>query len=249
MKFMAGANTVGNFAGTMAAPRQREDEIAIVAELKSGSEAAYEWLIAHYHQPIYSLVYRMLNDAADASDTTQEVFLKVFRGIHRFHGDSSLKTWLYRIALHEASNHKRWWSRHKGHETSMECGPCVEDAGSGRAGVFALKDSLVDRSASPFEDAAHEEVRSKIEQELNRVAEPYKTVVVLRDIEDLSYEEIAEVLEISLGTVKSRLVRGREALRKRLEVYVVNAANELGVKAPSPAPERRRSGAKAMARS
>lgn len=243
---MAGANTVGNFAGAMAAPRQREDEIAIVAELKSGSEAAYEWLIAHYHQPIYSLVYRMLNDAADASDTTQEVFLKVFRGIHRFHGDSSLKTWLYRIALHEAANHKRWWSRHKGHETSMECSACGDDTDTS---AFALKDSLVDRAASPFEDAAHEEVRLKVEQELNQIAEPYKTVVVLRDIEDLSYEEIAEVLEISLGTVKSRLVRGREALRKRLEAYVLNAADELGVNAPCPAPQRRRSAVREMARS
>ncbi len=120
MKAMAGAGTVGNFAGAIAAHAQQEDEIAVVGELKAGSEAAYEWLIAHYHQPIYSLVYRMLNDAADAADTTQEVFVKVFRGIHNFHGEASLKTWLYRIALHEAANQKRWWSRHKGRETSMD---------------------------------------------------------------------------------------------------------------------------------
>jgi RNA polymerase sigma-70 factor (ECF subfamily) len=244
MKFMAGANTVGNFAGALAAPRQREDEIAIVAELKAGSEAAYEWLIAHYHQPIYSLVYRMVNDAADASDTTQEVFLKVFRGIHRFHGDSSLKTWLYRIALHEAANQKRWWSRHKGHETSMEgsSGDSDQDLCT-----YALKDTLIDRTASPFEDAAQEEIRTKVEEELNQVAEPYRTVVILRDIEDLSYEEIAEVLEVSLGTVKSRLVRGRDALRKRLESYVLNASSELGVNAPCTKSGKKRSGVSEVA--
>jgi RNA polymerase sigma-70 factor, ECF subfamily len=228
VKFMAGATTVGNFAGAIPARAQHEDEIAIVAELKAGSEAAYEWLIAHYHQPIYSLVYRMLNDAADAADTTQDVFVKVFRGIHAFHGDSSLKTWLYRIALHEAQNQRRWWSRHKGRETSMEAPLGEEDL----SGTFALKDTLIDETASPFEDAAQEEVRAKVEEELSQIPEPYRTVVVLRDIEDLSYEEVAEVLEISIGTVKSRLVRGREALRKRLESYVRTVAGELGVHAP-----------------
>jgi RNA polymerase sigma-70 factor (ECF subfamily) len=231
---MAGATTVGNFAGAIIA-RGREDEVAIIAELKAGSETAYEWLIAHYHQPIYSLIYRMLNDPADAADTTQEVFLKVFRGIHRFHGDSSLKTWLYRIALHETANQKRWWCRHKGHETSMEAGVGEDDFDS----AFAIKDTLVDASASPFEDAVHEEIRAKVEAELNQIAEPYRTVVILRDIEDLSYEEIAEVLEVSLGTVKSRLVRGREALRKRLDHYVRNVGDGLGLKVPTGASRKR----------
>src|SRR5947207_11361540 len=98
----------------------RGEETSIVAELQSGSEEAYAWLIAHYHQPVYSLVYRILNDPSDAADTTQEVFLKIFRGIKRFHGEASLKTWVYRIALHEASNQRRWWFRHKRRETSME---------------------------------------------------------------------------------------------------------------------------------
>ena len=95
--------------------------------------------------------------------------------------------------------------------------------------ILGLKDTLVDSAPSPFEDAAHEEVRAKVEQELRLVAEPYRTVVVLRDIEDLSYEEISEVLQISLGTVKSRLMRGRMALKQRLENYVREAGNELGV--------------------
>src|SRR6266481_9745166 len=116
-KLMAGAATVGDLASAITV---REEEASIVSELSSGSEEAYSWLIAHYHQPVYSLVYRILNDPADAADTTQEVFLKVFSGINRFNGEASMKTWIYRIAIHEASNQRRWWFRHKRKECSME---------------------------------------------------------------------------------------------------------------------------------
>ncbi len=201
---------MGNIASAITI---RAEEASIVAELKAGSEEAYEWLIARYHQPIYSLVYRILTDPADAADTTQEVFLKVFRGMKRFNGECSLKTWLYRIAIHEASNQRRWWFRHKSRETSME-----RQDGDGNS--FALCDTLEDPGESPLEILAHEEVRARVEQELKQVPEPYRSTLVLRDIEGLSYEEIAEVLELSLGTVKSRLIRGREALRKRLESFV-----------------------------
>src|SRR5215470_7214241 len=122
VRSMAGVTTLANLASAISA---RAEEASIVADLKAGSEDAYEWLIAHYHQPVYGLVYRILNDPADAADTTQEVFLKVFRGMRRFHGEASLKTWIYRIALHEASNQRRWWFRHKGRETSIE--PATQD--------------------------------------------------------------------------------------------------------------------------
>lgn len=218
---VAGVSGLANLATAISA---RAEEASIVAELKAGSEDAYEWLIAHYHQPVYGLVYRILNDAADAADTTQEVFLKVFRGIRRFHGEASLKTWIYRIAIHEASNQRRWWFRHKRRETTMEA-QIGEDEGQ----IFALKETLVDQHDSPFERAAHEEIRSKVEQELAQVSEPYRTTVILRDIEGLSYEEIAEILQVSLGTVKSRLMRGRFALKKRLEVYAHKVARDLGL--------------------
>src|ERR1019366_3908769 len=107
---MAGAKTLSDPASGLDV---RTPEASIVAELKAGSEDAFYWLIAHYNQPVYSLVYRILDDPSDAADTTQEVFIKVFRGIRNFNADSSLKTWIYRIAVHEASNHRRWWFRHK----------------------------------------------------------------------------------------------------------------------------------------
>jgi len=221
VRTMAGVSTLANLASAISA---RAEEASIIAELKSGSEDAYEWLIAHYHQPVYGLVYRILNDPADAADTTQEVFLKVFRGIRRFHGEASLKTWIYRIAIHEASNQRRWWFRHKRRETTIEAQIGDDDGQS-----FTLKETLVDEHDSPFECAAHEEIRSRVEHELAQVQEPYRTTVVLRDIEGLSYEEVAEILQVSLGTVKSRLMRGRLALKKRLETYARQVGRDLGL--------------------
>lgn len=227
MKHVAGAGRLGELVSALAVP---SEEASVVAELKAGSEEAYAWLVAHYHQPIYSVVYRILNDPADAADTTQEVFLKVFRGIRKFNGQSSLKTWMYRIAIHEASNQRRWWFRHKSRERSLQ-GEEYSDA-AGHARQQTLEETLADETQSPFEDVAHEEVRARVEAELQKVPEPYRTVVVLRDIEQLSYEEIAEVLEVNLGTVKSRLMRGRAALKKRLERYVREVGEELGLEVP-----------------
>lgn len=225
MRAVAGATSVSELASAISV---RQEEASIVAELKAGSEDAYAWLITQYHQPIYSLVYRILDDPSDAPDTTQEVFLKVFRGIKRFNGESSLKTWIYRIALHEASNRRRWWFRHKVRETSIEPSPERESEGPGPS--LAMRDTLADERENPFDAAMHEEVRAKVEEELQQLQEPYRTTVILRDIEDLSYEQIAEVMNTSLGTVKSRLVRGRDALKKRLERYAREVGPELGLK-------------------
>jgi RNA polymerase sigma-70 factor (ECF subfamily) len=220
---MAGAIPLGDLASAIGV---RTQESAVIAELKAGSEEAYAWLIGEFHQPIYGLIYRIVNDPSDAADTTQDVFLKVFRGMKHFHGESSLKTWIYRIALHEAANRRRWWFRHKAQEMQIEpidTGECE----------FSGEDRLVDRGESPFEKFAHTEVRAAVEEALQRVPEPYRTALILRDLEEMSYEEIAEVLAISLGTVKSRITRGRGALRKKLAGYVREAGSELGLLLPA----------------
>jgi RNA polymerase sigma-70 factor (ECF subfamily) len=227
---MAGVTTLGDLASAIGA---RAEEAAIVADLKAGSEEAYAWLIGEFQRPVYGLVYRMVSDPADAADTTQDVFLKVFRGMRSFHGESSLKTWIYRIALHEAANRKRWWFRHKAHETSIEP---VESDGLGNGDGFmqnaAMQNALTDRNESPFDNVAHGEVRQRVDAELRKVAEPYRTTLILRDLEEMSYEEIAELLQISLGTVKSRITRGRQALKQRLAPYVREVGGELGLTAP-----------------
>ncbi len=226
MRSMAGATTLGNFAGALHIPAE---EAAVVAELKAGSEEAYAWLISQFQQPIYSLVYRMVSDPADAADITQEVFLKVFRGMKRFNGNSSLKTWVYRIAVNEASNRKRWWFRHKARETSIE----PEPAANGGADV-ALRDVLVDRGDSPLESVAQQQLKARVEGELRKLDEPFRTTLILREIEELSYEEIAEIMQASLGTVKSRLTRGREALKKRLEPYLGEFSQRLALGSAGP---------------
>jgi RNA polymerase sigma-70 factor (ECF subfamily) len=216
---MAGATTLGDLASAIGV---RAQEAAVIAELKAGSEEAYSWLIGEFHQPVYGLIYRIVNDPSDAADTTQEVFLKVFRGMKHFHGESSLKTWIYRIALHEAANRRRWWFRHKAHEMPIEP---VEAGGHEISG----EERLVDPGESPFDNCAHAEVRAAVERALQQVGEPYRTALILRDLEEMSYEEIAEVLQISVGTVKSRITRGRHALRKRLAGYVREVGPELGL--------------------
>src|SRR5205814_447809 len=221
---MAGATTLSDLASALGV---RSQESAVIAELRAGSEEAYVWLIGEFHQPIYSLVYRIVADPADAADTTQEVFLKVFRGMKHFNGESSLKTWMYRIALHEASNRRRWWFRHKARETSMES---QQQSETGAAP--SMEDVLVDPGESPFDNVAHEEVRARVEEELRKVPEPYRTTVILRDLEEMSYDEIAEITEVSLGTVKSRLTRGREALKLRLAAYIREVGPQLVLQAP-----------------
>jgi RNA polymerase sigma-70 factor, ECF subfamily len=203
---------VGNLASAIGI---RPEEAALVAQLQAGSEEAFAWLISTYHQPVYSLLARTIPLSADAADLTQEVFVKIFRGISGFHGDASLRTWIYRIALHEASNQRRWWSRHRRQEVTIE----AETGESNEGQPLCIKDTLVDQHESPFETAEKAEIRARVESELREVPEPFRTVVILRDLEGLAYEEVAEILNINLGTVKSRLLRGRAHLKARLAPF------------------------------
>jgi RNA polymerase sigma-70 factor (ECF subfamily) len=197
---------MGNLASALTL---QSEETALVAELRAGSEEAFAWLIARYHKPIFSLLARTVQDRAEAADLTQEVFVKVFRGVGNFHGESSLRTWIYRIALHEASNQRRWWKRHKQREVPIDQEICEGDSGT----PVRLKEMLVDPAESPYEMAAHAEDRARVEAALQQVPEPFRTTLILRDIEGFVYEEVAEMLGVNLGTVKSRLVRGRACLK------------------------------------
>src|ERR1700728_2596369 len=146
---------MGNLASALTL---QSEEAALVAELCAGSEEAFAWLIAHYHKPIYSLLARTVHDRADAADLAQEVFVKVFRGVHNFHGESSLRTWIYRIALREASNQRRWWMRHKQQEVPIE----QEIYESDSSAPIRLKETLVDPSESPFDMVLHTENRARV---------------------------------------------------------------------------------------
>ncbi len=181
------------------------EDLELIAGLRAGSEQAYETLLARFQQPVYNLALRLLSDPGDASDVVQEVFLKVFRCVIHFRRQSSLKTWIYRITVNEAHNQRRWFFRHRSREVGL-------DDQTEEVHCRMVPDS----GRTPFEYTFDGEKHLLIEAALAKVNPVFREVVVLRDIEDLSYEEIAEVLQISMGTVKSRIMRGREALREEL---------------------------------
>ena len=191
----------------VAMEQARAEEGALIEGLRSGVGEAYETLISRFQQPIYNLVYRLLSDPTEACDVVQEVFLKVFRNIGAFRGQSSLKTWVYRIAVNEAHNHRRWFGRHRKQEVGLD-----REEENNRS----YQEVLPDPGRSAFDSVLSHERHELIEQALATMNPIFRSVVVLRDIEDLSYEEIANVLQISPGTVKSRILRGREALREAL---------------------------------
>jgi len=178
-----------------------------VTELQGGSGAAFDWLVTHYSGPVYGLVAGMVSESSDAADITQDVFLKAFRGIRGFRRGSSLKTWLYRIAIREALNHRRWLWRHHRQQDSIDA-----DTGTGHASL-----EIEDEGGTPFDQAAAHELQETVQQALLKVPEAYRSAVILRDLEGMSYEEVAEVLAITVGTVKSRILRGRRMLREILD--------------------------------
>ncbi len=198
------------------------EEATLITDLKAGSEEAFAILIAQYHQPIFSLIARNLDDPSEAADITQEVFLKVFRSIRNFHGGSSLRTWLYRIALRESSNQRRWWSRHKRREVMLDA-PLGSDSDDDAPTLASL---LADPHRSPLEHAEQAELRAHLEAALRELPDCFRTVVILREIDGFSYDEVAEIVSANLGTVKSRLTRGRHMLRVLLQQKLATHTSE-----------------------
>lgn len=184
------------------------DDQRLIELLRVGDERAYEELLTRFQQPVYTLSLRLLNDEGEASDVVQEVFLKVFRNIGHFRGQSSLKTWIYRITVNEAHNARRWFFRHRRREVELDTDPYR---------TRSWREAIPDNTRSPFEVAFDREQAGIIQAALDRINPVFRSAVVLRDITDLSYEDIAEILGVSLGTVKSRILRGREALREELK--------------------------------
>jgi RNA polymerase sigma-70 factor (ECF subfamily) len=196
-----------------------QDEATFVSELQAGSEAAFDTLVTHYHGNVYNLAYGILSDAADAADVTQEVFLCAFKGIRGFRRGSSLKTWLYRISVRQALNHRRWCWRHHRDQVSIDADPSEND----------MSMHLTDAEPSPFEQLAARETQAVVRKALAGVPTLFRSAVILRDLEGLSYEEISEIMEVSVGTVKSRILRGRRLLRTALDPLLHQAQQALSI--------------------
>ena len=186
-------------------------EDQFLERLRRGEVAAFERLVAERSADVYALLYRLTSDAEEARDLTQETFLRAFQSVSRFRGDADLKTWIYRIAINQARNRWRWWKRRRRDVTvSLD-----DNRGPSEQPLSA---SLRNEDApDPEQETLAREREGQLRGALLGLRSAYREAVILRDVEGFSYEEIATTLEISIGTVKSRLSRGRLELRRKLE--------------------------------
>jgi RNA polymerase sigma-70 factor, ECF subfamily len=185
-------------------------ESEFIERLKRGEAAAFEELVSERSGEIYGLLFRLTENSEEARDLTQETFLRAFQNIGRFRGDADLKTWIYRIAINQARNRWRWWRRRRRDSTVSL------DATPGQSGQ-TLMATLAESSQNPEQQTLAHERELALRSALQRLGRAYQETVILRDIEGFTYEEIAATLGINVGTVKSRLARGRQELRRRLE--------------------------------
>jgi RNA polymerase sigma-70 factor (ECF subfamily) len=193
------------------APAVSAEEAVFVSRLQANDDAAYDELVRTYSASIFHVAYRMLGDTAEASDAVQEIFLKVFRNIGGFKGEAALKTWIFKIAFSEILNRLRWWRRRYRFATvSLDDQP----NGTGPAAFVASS------SPTPEQVLQSKEQETAIQEALGKLTKDHRSIIVLRDIEGFSYTEIADVLGVSIGTVKSRLARARGDLKKSLIRYL-----------------------------
>jgi len=179
--------------------------------LRRREAAAFEQLVAERSSDVYALLYRLTTDAEEARDLTQETFLRAYQSIDRFRGEADLKTWIYRIAVNQARNRWRWWRRRRRDATVSLDAP-------GERGEQPLAATLRNEGAAdPEEETLAHERENRLREALLSLRRAYSEAVILRDVEGLSYEEVAATLKINIGTVKSRIARGRLELRRKLE--------------------------------
>lgn len=184
-------------------------EADFIERLRNGEPEAFDNLTTRFSADIYAVLYRITESAEDAADLTQETFLSALRSIRSFRGDSELKTWLTRIAINHSRNRFRWWKRRR-RDATVSLDAQIGDTDS------SIGDLIVGDGESAEEAVLRQEREAALRKALAEMREHYREAIVLCDIEGYSYEEIAAALEINLGTVKSRIARGREELRKRL---------------------------------
>jgi RNA polymerase sigma-70 factor, ECF subfamily len=173
-----------------------------VRRLQRGETEAFEMLVRRHEKTIFNLVYRMLSDYDEAAEVSQEVFLSAYRAIGQFRGDANFSTWLYRIALNHTSTRRKTLIRRQQRNVAIEDTEPVRDLQPG-----------------PAETMEKKEIRERVQRALNSLEPDDATVILLRDLQDIPYEEVARLLEIPVGTVKSRLHRARQALKSQLASY------------------------------
>lgn len=186
-------------------PEVSSVEGSLVERCVAGDEAAYTQLVAEHQRMVVQLAVNLLGDRDEARDLAQDVFLRVFRTIGRFRGESGLRTWIYRIAVNQARNRHRFWCRrHRADQVPLD------------VHVAAHGDLPTASAGRPDQLLATKELAMQLQRALDHLPFEQRTAIVLREVDGLSYEEIAFSLGIAVGTVKSRLTRARLALRAEL---------------------------------
>jgi len=181
----------------------------LLTRCRLGDAAAFTRLVALHERMVFNLAARLLGDTEEARDISQDVFLQVYRTLDRFEGRSSLKTWIYRIVVNLCQNRRRWWRRRK---RSLSC-PLEDLTQSDEAGVVRDRPT----GDGPHERIERRDVGRRVQKALLSLSFEHRTVLLLREVEGLSCDEIARAIAVSSGTVKSRLSRARDALRRSLE--------------------------------
>jgi RNA polymerase sigma-70 factor (ECF subfamily) len=193
-------------AAPVAESREWPGDERAVTRFLAGDVVGFEQIVRHYSAAIFSLAARLVGPI-EAEDVVQETFLRAYRGLEGFRGESSLKTWLYAIALNRARAR---------HGTLARLRALFASSRSSRDGAADLLDDAADPGASPEDASLAKEQRARLRAAILALPEEFKTAVVLRDLEGLSYQEIADVLSVPIGTVRSRIARGRSLLKEEL---------------------------------
>jgi RNA polymerase sigma-70 factor (ECF subfamily) len=197
----------------VAVPKENEAQVEadfqLIERILDGDENAFDNLVGHYQNMVYNLSYRFMGNAQEAEDLTQEVFLKIFRSVRSFRGASTLKTWIYRITTNMALNRIKFNKRRRRERQISIDRPLEPD-------MPPMNESLPDERPGPERVAHSGEIQERLQEALDSINEDQKAVVILRDVEGLSYEDIAVALDINIGTVKSRLARGRAGIQELL---------------------------------
>lgn len=188
------------------------DETGFIDKLRAGDAEAFGTLVDRYSGDIYALLYRLTDSPDEAADLTQDTFLKALRSIGQFRGEAGLKTWLFRIAINESRNRFRWWKRRR-RDLTISLDATLGDSDT------PLSSLVPDSGPSPEDVTLSREREYAITRAIGELKDVFREAVVLCDIEGLSYEETAAITGVGVGTVKSRISRGREELRKRLKGF------------------------------
>jgi RNA polymerase sigma-70 factor (ECF subfamily) len=177
---------------------------------RSGDEMAFDELVLRHQQRAFNVAFQVLHDHEDATEVAQDAFVRIYRSIGDFRGECEFTTWLYRIVINLARNKHRWWRR-RGRQASVSLDSTVEIA-DGEVPV-----QIADNTDAPDVQATKAEFVELLSQRMRELPHKFREVLVLRNVDNMSYEEIAEFLDCSVGTIKSRIARAREALRKSMK--------------------------------